>query len=146
MRPRNRVRGVKATSSAHMSPKQSRTSEPGSNRKCEACPQIGNSMEDYSSNMHVTDKRVVTLDTVKTVLRVNGKETIQTSHVRWQELKEKGLSIEEHKLVFHATMIGISAVLTIIGTLSVFALWHIGMVLPTFPSFVQEVWDWVWKQ
>lgn len=94
----------------------------------------------------VTDKRVVTMDTIRTELRVNGKDTLRTSHVRWQEIRERGLSIEEHKLVFHSIAIGMSIVLTIVGTLSVFALWHIGMVLPAFPSFIQEVWDWVWKQ
>ena len=71
---------------------------------------------------------------------------VETTRQRWHEVKSAGIRIEERKLAFHVTMILASTLLTVVGTLTLFSLWHIGMVLPAFPSILQEAWDWLFKQ
>ena len=53
---------------------------------------------------------------------------------------------EERKLISHSVLITVSVILTVTCTGTMFVIFHMGLTIPILPGYLQEVWDWVWRQ
>lgn len=84
--------------------------------------------------------------TTDTITYREGWHVVADFRARVREVREHG---DDHdaqvKLKHHCELIALSAVLTVLITFMIAKWVHFDVTFPVFPSFLQEVHDWIYK-